>query len=648
MAVTARNYSSVAVTTTLSSGINSSVTTFNVAASTGWPAAPFIAVLDPNTVNEEIILVGTAAGTSWSSITRGYDSSAAVSHNAGSSVQHMVVGIDFREAQNHAVSTTSNVHSLGVGSVVVGTTDSQTLTNKTLTAPTLNSPVLTNAGGAATLSLPSTTDTLVGRATTDTLTNKTLTSPTINTPVFSGVATGSLTSLVLNSPSIIGYSGSAVNLPAGPDTLVGRATTDTLTNKTLTSPSITTPTITGSGGVLTLPAGPGTLFATSNFQKKNFLDNASFLINQYGSQRAASGIAQYKIDRWFTNWNTATGNGGIGSGAMQSGITYGSANTPSGYCANWLTNAGSSGSPGYGATVEQRYAVQDVPWALSGKTVTFSLYGAVLSTYRLNVKWVVNYGTGGSPSATTTTTLGSLTFSTGSLSTFSRQSVTATLPSFTGTWGSNGDGYVSLVLESDSTNGTVVSVFVADAQLELGSVATQFVPERFADDLRRCQSYFVGYTSQGANYTSFEGYVYSVTPAGGNHTVRCPIHLPTTMFGNPTIVSAITGPLATTTPTSTQIGIVGPGSGGGIGYWGSGTPTLATLYPSGPNIGYNSYPLYGSGVNKITINILVTGGPAVVAASPSTSSTNPPYPASGQAVTVVMGPQTYFGFSVEP
>ena len=43
--------------------------------------------------------------------------------------------------------------------------------------------------GTPTLTLPTTTDTLVGKATTDTLTNKTLTSPTIATPTMTGQAT---------------------------------------------------------------------------------------------------------------------------------------------------------------------------------------------------------------------------------------------------------------------------------------------------------------------------------------------------------------------------------------------------------------------------------------------------------------------------
>ena len=70
----------------------------------------------------------------------------------------------------------------------VTTDTTQTLTNKTLTAPVIST--ISNTG---TLTLPTSTDTLVGRATTDTLTNKTLTSPTLTTPALGTPASGTLT-----------------------------------------------------------------------------------------------------------------------------------------------------------------------------------------------------------------------------------------------------------------------------------------------------------------------------------------------------------------------------------------------------------------------------------------------------------------------
>jgi hypothetical protein len=75
------------------------------------------------------------------------------------------------------------------------------------------------------------TDTLVGKATTDTFTNKTLTLPVIASISNSGTVT----------------------IPTGAETLVGRATTDTLTNKTLTSPSIAGGTITSAIKLMMIP-----------------------------------------------------------------------------------------------------------------------------------------------------------------------------------------------------------------------------------------------------------------------------------------------------------------------------------------------------------------------------------------------------------
>jgi hypothetical protein len=86
-----------------------------------------------------------------------------------------------------------------------------------------------------TLTLPTSTDTLVGKATIDTLTNKTLNRPGIEGfATFIGDTSGE-TRLTASEEA----GATALTLPAATDTLVGTNTIDTLTNKTLTAPTIT-------------------------------------------------------------------------------------------------------------------------------------------------------------------------------------------------------------------------------------------------------------------------------------------------------------------------------------------------------------------------------------------------------------------------
>lgn len=224
---TGEQFASNVPQTNLATPITAGTTSIPVLSSASWPSTPFTAILGIGTALQEAIHVTNMAGTVWTA-TRGYDGTVAQNQPLNQTVTHGAIGLHYREFRSHIDSagpvdaSSEAVHGLSniVGNVVVGTNETQTLNNKTMNTPVLNSPNITGS--------------------------PTFTAVTLNNPTITGTVAGGATYTApnLSNATVTGTIGT-MTLPSTPQTLVGRTSIDTLTNKTLTSPAVATATFSG-------------------------------------------------------------------------------------------------------------------------------------------------------------------------------------------------------------------------------------------------------------------------------------------------------------------------------------------------------------------------------------------------------------------
>ena len=98
-----RLFSSISVSTTLASTINSTATSMTVATGTATTLlggvtlvanSQFTVAIDPDTINEEIVFITAGPSGSTFVITRGQAGSSAIAHSAGASVKHVLTSDD--------------------------------------------------------------------------------------------------------------------------------------------------------------------------------------------------------------------------------------------------------------------------------------------------------------------------------------------------------------------------------------------------------------------------------------------------------------------------------------------------------------------------------------------------------------------------
>jgi len=213
-----------------------------------------------------------------------------------------------------------------------------------------------------------------------------------------------------------------------------------------------------------------------NRGRKNLIINGGFDVSQRGTSFTADN--SYTLDRW----KSSDGNGSPTPArtVTQQAFTLGQTDVPN--AKYYLRHVQTTATPNANAGLNQK--VEDVTQT-SGQTFTFSFYAKASAATSVKLNFAQHFGSGGSPSSSVTTTGATQTISTS----WVKYVITKTLPSISGkTLGTNGDD--QLTMDFTYLTSSTFTFEIANVQLELGSVATDFEHRSYGEELALCQRYF--------------------------------------------------------------------------------------------------------------------------------------------------------------